>query len=224
MLSVDRYTPSAGGTNTAVMIGIVNVDYLRLSLQMSEHLIVSAFTAPGLALGVASGRLSFTFALTGPSASLDTACSSSLVGTHGAVSCIERSESEDAVCGGVNLTLTPAVTTMFNRSGMMALDGRCKALDARADGYVRGEGLMMMRLAANMNEGSVAKLGASIINQDGASSALTAPNGPSQASAILAGGCYGCNDVWWTPCDTSRTLDSARFSHILRHSATQPCM
>lgn len=35
---------------------------------------------------------------------------------------------------------------MFASAGMMAADGRCKTLDAAADGYVRGEACMVVKL------------------------------------------------------------------------------
>ena len=40
---------------------------------------------------------------------------------------------------GVNLTLAPDTGQVLKQAGMLALDGRCKTLDASADGYVRGE-------------------------------------------------------------------------------------
>ncbi|KAK3279713.1 hypothetical protein CYMTET_12417, partial [Cymbomonas tetramitiformis] len=175
------------GTNIAAMVGIVNVDYFRLQLKLNDA--VSAYTAPGLALGVASGRISYTFGLIGPAASIDTACSSSLLALHGAYSAIHRNECDDGLATGVNLSLTPEASMLFNRSGMMAADGRCKALDNTADGYVRGEGCVVVRLVpleVEEEERSVGRLAASIINQDGPSSALTAPNGPSQHGAITS--------------------------------------
>lgn len=42
--------------------------------------------------------------------------------------------------------LLPTTTAMFQRAAMLAPDGRCKALDAAADGYVRAEAAAMMLL------------------------------------------------------------------------------
>ena len=77
--------------------------------------------------------------------------------------------------------------------GMLAADGRCKSLDASADGYVRAEavGTVLMRVVSTIDKRALAEesiphaliLGAAV-NQDGRSSSLTAPNGPAQQALI----------------------------------------
>jgi hypothetical protein len=95
---------------------------------------------------------------------------------------------------GVKLILTPTLSAMFNRAGMLAADGRCKTLDASADGYVRGEAAATLliipqpsgqgtKTAADHNT-PLAVLAGSAINQDGRSSGLTAPNGPAQQAVL----------------------------------------
>ena len=42
-----------------------------------------------------------------------------------------------AMCGGVNFMHTADASGTLARAGMLAPDGRCKTLDARADGYSR---------------------------------------------------------------------------------------
>lgn len=75
---------------------------------------------------------------------------------------------------------------------MMAAEGRCKALDAAADGYVRSESAVSALLhPINSTEeaatGSwVVLLAGTAVNQGGRSSTLTAPNGPSQQAVIRA--------------------------------------
>jgi len=96
-----------------------------------------------------------------------------------------------AVVAGVKLILTPSLSAMFTRAGMLSLDGRCKTLDAAADGYVRGEAVAAMMLQAMAAEGSRAGGAAAIVlgsavNQDGRSSGLTAPNGPAQQAVLRA--------------------------------------
>jgi len=124
--------------NVAVAVGIASAEY-------NNHVVaqftsgVSAYSATGGALSVASGRLSYTFALKGPALSVDTACSSSLVATHVAATSVWGGSSLAALTAGIGLLLNPDPTAMFQKAGMLAPDGRCKTLDASADGYVRGE-------------------------------------------------------------------------------------
>jgi acyl transferase domain-containing protein len=83
---------------------------------------------------------------------------------------------------------------------MLTLDGRCKTLDAIADGYVRTEAvgaLLLHSIDSLSNSWQQVLVSASdsvafliimgtAVNQDGRSSSLTAPNGPSQSSLISA--------------------------------------
>ncbi|KAK9837058.1 hypothetical protein WJX84_003543 [Apatococcus fuscideae] len=71
---------------------------------------------------------------------------------------------------------------------MLTLDGRCKTLDASADGYVRAEACTGIYLSASGDASpgtsSTVYIRSTFVNQDGRSSSLTAPNGPSQQGVI----------------------------------------
>jgi acyl transferase domain-containing protein/acyl carrier protein len=175
------------GTPTGVFIGISNNDYGRI--QLNDFRRIDAYAGTGNALSIAANRISYIFDFRGPSIALDTACSSSLVAVHQACGSLRSGESTLALAGGVNLILSPAITINFSKAGAMAPDGRCKAFDARANGYVRSEGagiVVLKPLSKALTDGDTiyAVIRGSAVNQDGRSNGLMAPN-PRAQEAVL---------------------------------------
>jgi acyl transferase domain-containing protein len=172
------------------------MDYNKLTLRYGPRR-MTAFNSTGASLSVAAGRLAFAFNFRGPALSIDTACSSSLVAAHSAASALGvhgAAQCGAALVAGCNVTLSPDTPAAFLQAGMLSPEGRCKALDAAADGYVRAEacGVMLLHalrgdaaLPAN-NSVAMLQLAGSAVNQDGRSSALTAPNGPAQQDVMRA--------------------------------------
>lgn len=179
------------GSRTGVFIGIVNSDYSHLQLGDDGISRIDTYFGSGIGHSIASGRISYVFGLQGPSISIDTACSSSLVAMHLAVQSLRNKECDMALVGGTNAILTPEITVALSKYNFMAPDGRCKAFDASADGFVRSEGcgvVVLKRLSDAQADGDtiLAVVLGSAVNQDGASSGLTAPNGPAQEAVIRA--------------------------------------
>jgi acyl transferase domain-containing protein len=177
------------GSPTGVFIGISNFDFLQEQLQKINPGRIDAYFATGGTHSTASGRISYVLGLRGPSISLDTACSSSLVAVHLACQSLRAGECEMALAGGVNLILRPELHINFSKTRVMAADGRCKAFDAGADGFVRSEGcgiVVLKRLSDALRDSDniLALIRGTAVNQDGRSSGLTAPNGPSQSDVI----------------------------------------
>src|SRR5262249_25579405 len=177
------------GRPVGVYVGISSNDYGRL--QAGDPADLDAYVGTGNALSIAANRVSYAFDFRGPSLAIDTACSSSLVAIHLACQTLRRGEAELAVAAGVNLILTPDLTVNFTRAGMMAPDGRCKAFDASANGYVRGEGVgvvVLKPLARALADGDpvCAVVRGSAVNQDGRSNGLTAPNRQAQENVLRA--------------------------------------
>ena len=132
---------------TGVFIGISWTEYARLAAEAGAP--VTAYTAQGAVLSVCPGRVAYHHGLKGPAVAVDTACSSSLVAASAAREAVLTAAASGgsgaggsggaAVAGGINMMLSPATTFMFKKANMLSADGRCKALDAGADGYVRSE-------------------------------------------------------------------------------------
>src|SRR6185503_2846152 len=128
---------SLAGSPTGVFVGMCNYDYSQFAAGAEG---ADGYAGIGGAPSIAAGRIAYLLGLTGPAMVLDTACSSSLVSVHLAVQALRRGECTTALAGGVNLTLGTGTTTALERLHMLSPDGHCKAFDASADGFVRGEG------------------------------------------------------------------------------------
>ena len=183
--------PDLEGSSTGVFVGITTDDYAQLMMEAQGLDGIDTYFASGTARSIVSGRISYQFGLVGPAVSIDTACSSSLLAVHQACRSLLDQECRMALAAGVNLILSPANTVALSKYQMMAPDGRCKAFDAAANGFVRGEGcgvVVLKRLSdAQADRDHIyALILGSAANQDGPSSGLTAPNGPSQEAVIRA--------------------------------------
>jgi amino acid adenylation domain-containing protein len=174
---------SLRGAKVGVFIGISNSEYgMMLS---SDPTMTDAHAAAGTSLCLAANRLSFVFGLQGPSMSLDTACSSSLVALHLGCQHIRNGDCDAALVGGVNLLLSPIGTVNLTKAGFCAADGRVRAFDAAATGYVRSEGAALVMLkplsaAIKDNDPIYALIRGSAVNQNGSSNGLTAPSRAAQ--------------------------------------------
>jgi len=177
------------GTRTGVFVGIAESEYARRAERQGADIPSSMYGVTGNACSVAGGRISYHLGLRGPNLSLDTACSSSLSAVHLAVSSLRSGESDLALAAGVNALVLPETFTAFMDGGALARDGVCKAFDASADGYGRGEGcgvLVLRRLDEAIADGDevLAVIRGTAVEQDGRTNGLTAPSGLAQQSVI----------------------------------------
>jgi phthiocerol/phenolphthiocerol synthesis type-I polyketide synthase C len=177
------------GSPTGVFVGISGSEYGQA--QLTDLNQINSYMGTGGALSIAANRLSYIFDWRGPSMAIDTACSSSLVAVHLACQSLRQGEVTLALAAGTNLILSPAVTVNFSEAGAMAADGRCKPFDARADGYVRSEGVgvvVLKPLSQAVADGDrvYAVILGSAVNQDGRTNGLMAPNPRAQEEVLQA--------------------------------------
>ncbi|UUU28514.1 amino acid adenylation domain-containing protein [Streptomyces sp. CA-210063] len=189
LLDAGLVPAALAGSRTGVFVGLSGADYLGLlgpgSPEMGDHFLI------GNVASIAANRISYVYDLHGPSAVYDTACSSSLVAIHRAARALHIGDCELALAGGANLLLSPHGFTGLRRAGMLSPDGRCKTFDERADGYGRGEGVVL--LALKLLERAIAEgdpvhgvLIGSAENHGGHTHSLTVPNPQAQRDVLLA--------------------------------------
>ena len=176
-------------TQTGVFAGACVSEYGVMATTELDQ--VDAWTGTGNALSIIANRVSYFFDFRGPSVTVDTACSSSLVAVHLACQSLRSGDSNLALAAGVNLLLSPAITRSFDQAEAMSRSGRCHAFDARADGFVRGEGagvVVLKRLGDACRDGDrvLAVVRGSAVNQDGRSNGLMAPNPAAQMAVLRA--------------------------------------
>lgn len=177
------------GSETAVYVGIGPGDFGHMCAQ--SWAAVGPHYATGNFLSTAVDRIAYCFDLRGPSMAIDAACASSLVTLHLACRSLESGEANLALAGGVNALLSPPISISFARAGALSPTGRCRAFDAEADGYVRGEGagfVVLKRLDDARADGDriYAVVRGSAVKQGGRRNGLTAPGGWGEEAVMKA--------------------------------------
>ncbi len=206
----DVVPASLRASATGVFVGIGQSDY---EFMQQRSGLLDPYTTLGTHGSFAAGRIAFCLGLQGPAMSVDTACSSSLVALHLACQSLRTGECNLALVGGVQVMAGPDYGIQLARTRSLARDGRCKTFSAAADGFGRGEGVVVLaveRLSDARRNGRriLAVVRGSGVNHDGASSGITAPNGTAQQKVIrtaLADAGLGPLDVAVVECHGTGT-------------------
>src|SRR6187455_764283 len=177
------------GTDLGVFVGISHNDYQVIQGTPSDSQGISPHSPTGSAHSIAANRISYCLNLRGPSVAMDTACSSALTAVHAACEYIRAGRGDTALAGGVTVMITPGGFIGFSQASMLSPDGKCKAFDASANGFVRGEGagmVLLKRLSQAIADGDPIQgviLGTSL-NQDGHTNGISLPSTQAQAQLV----------------------------------------
>ncbi|GAB7030123.1 hypothetical protein JCM4914_15840 [Streptomyces platensis subsp. malvinus] len=180
---------SLRGEAVGVFVGAMHDDYATLLHRAGAP--AGAHTATGLQRAMLANRLSYVLGTRGPSLAVDTAQSSSLVAVALAVQSLRAGTSRMAIAAGVNLILADEGSATMERLGALSPDGRCHTFDARANGYVRGEGgaaVVLKPLADALADGDpvYCVVRGAAIGNDGGGPGLTAPDHEGQEAVLRA--------------------------------------
>jgi acyl transferase domain-containing protein len=141
-------TRGRGGPGRAGMrVGV----YLGLSRELpsptgADPLRARAEATLGLSLAMAAARICHALDLRGPSQTIDVHCAAGLVALHQACAALTAGECDLALVGAVNVLADPAYWLAMDHVGMLSPTGRCRPFAADGDGFVLGEGGVMLVL------------------------------------------------------------------------------
>jgi len=171
---------------TGVFVGLTHCDYQLLAVD--AHAVEGPYGFAGSSFSMASGRIAYAFGIHGPALTVDTACSSGLIAVHLACRSLHERESHLALAGGAAVALDPRKWSAGSAEGMLSATGRCRAFDVAADGFVGGEGCVMMllkRLPDAQRDGDriLAVIRGTAANQDGRTVNIATPSRPAQVAA-----------------------------------------
>ena len=180
---------SMAGTATGVFLGMSHDDYVTVTNDAGA--LDQAYAFSGTPFSMASGRISHSLGLRGPSLTLDTACSSSLVAVHQACRNLHDGESDMAIAGGIMLILHPSNYASASGLGMLSPTGRCHSFDVAADGFVRAEAcgiVLLKRLDDAVRDGDrvLAVIRNTAANQDGRTKNILTPSKDAQVAVFRA--------------------------------------
>ncbi|XP_062588652.1 mycolipanoate synthase-like [Saccostrea cucullata] len=178
---------SLNQSDTGVYIGVMNGEFEAIT-GIDPNLLTNT-SVTGISRSIISAQVAYFLNLHGPAMSIDTACSSSLVAIHTAEQAIKTGEMKMAICGGVNVLLSPSTSIGLSKARMASKTGKCHTFSQNADGYVRGEGcgiVILKRLGdAIRDNNKVWATIATACNQDGhENSPITAPAGVQQVKLL----------------------------------------
>ncbi|MBN2530112.1 MAG: SDR family NAD(P)-dependent oxidoreductase [Deltaproteobacteria bacterium] len=191
---------SIEGTRVGVFVGASSSEYSGILQNFSERASIGAHTNTGSSPAINANRISYTFDLHGPSFTVDTACSASLVAAHLACRSIWNGEASGAIVAGVNVMIKPELHIGFSTAGFLSPDARSKSFDAKANGYVRSEGVGVLYLKP-LNEAIAdgnriyATIIGGAINEDGRTNGIALPNPDAQIDVITR----ACKDAGIAP-------------------------
>lgn len=224
-------------SSTGVFVGISTTDYAAMQVDRDGLNLADVYSATGSASSIAANRISYCFDLRGPSVAMDTACSSALTACHVACQSLWHGDCSMAVVAGVNALLNHDNYIAFSRMSMLSPDGRCKAFDASANGFVRAEGVgavVLKPLSAAQAEGDriYAVIRGTAANQDGRTNGITLPSQQAQA-ALIRQACQSANilpgeisyvEAHGTGTAVGDPIETAALGSVLCEGRRHPCL
>ena len=145
-------------------------------------------TMPGELANVVSGRVANLLDLQGPNHAMDAACASSMAAVMDACRLLQTRQADVMLAGATDRTMDPATYAKFSAIGALS-PTHSTPFDARANGFVMGEGagvMVLKRLSDAISDDDVihAVIRGVGGSSDGRGKGITAPSQRGQIQAI----------------------------------------
>lgn len=190
-------------------VGDAPADPQALADAVSRVVPSRPFSAPGALANMIAAAVAQELDLHGPAYTTDAACASAMVALNDAMSALRTGQLDAALAGGVYLCITPSHHIAFSRIGAISGSGKCRPFDARADGFVQGDGagvVVLKRLEDAQRDGDriYAVLTGISVNNDGRGDGPMAP--------VMAGQVEVIQDAW-----RNAGSDPAKLGYVETH-------
>lgn len=186
------------GKRVGVFVGARASGYAERIERPGKH------SVTGIGQNFIAAHISHALDLRGPSLIVDSACSSSLAAIHLACQSLFSGDSDLALAGGVEVLLDEKPYLFLSAAHALSTDGRCRPFDAKANGFVPGEGVgcvLLKPLARALDDGDpiYAVIEGSAMNNDGHTLGITTPGVSGQVDVIRR----ALSNAGLAPCDIS---------------------
>jgi acyl transferase domain-containing protein len=158
------------------------------SIYLKDKPVITEDSLPGELSNIIAGRIANVFNLGGKNFTTDAACASSVAAIEASVRALQSGECDMVLTGGVDRSQGISTYVKFAKIGALSPSGSFP-FDARADGFVMGEGagmLLLKRLEDAQRDGDVihAVIRGVGSSSDGKGRGIVAPNHEGQVQAI----------------------------------------
>lgn len=217
------------GTETSVFAASMGTDFMNIVSKDADTAPVN--TATGTTASFLASRLSWYFDLKGPSMQVNTACSTSMIAIDLACQSLRSNQCSMSLVAGANILIDAECSMFLNNMGFLSPDSLCYSFDERANGYARGEGVIVVllkRLPDAIRDGDTirAVIRGTDTNQDGHTPGITMPSASSQEALIRK--VYKTNGLSFdqtryieahgTGTQIGDTIETSAVGRVFRHS------
>ncbi|HEX5406234.1 MAG TPA: acyltransferase domain-containing protein [Pseudonocardiaceae bacterium] len=168
------------GSNTGIYSTAMTADYWDLLRDAGKNDLHAAVNAKPSA--TAAGLIAHHLDLRGPAMGLEATCASALLSVHLASRALRHGEVDLAIVTSANILLGFDQYIAMSEAEILSPTGRCRFGDAKADGYVRSEGVVAMvlkpldRAVADGDRIYAAIRGTAAVNNGRSSGIMIAPS------------------------------------------------